>query len=107
MAVDSKMVDFEGNYEMERALVDSGTSYILLANPVYYQVKNKLLANGCTANSARSISCHCNEEYWENYPNITFYTRGASFTIEPFQYLVNGVKLLVKSCFYLVCNSFF
>ena len=94
MEVNGQRIDADGELDFNNVLFDTGTSFILLANPIYNTVVQELMANGCTAYA--SIVCPCEDKYLGNYPNITFYTRGAQFVVTPEQYMVNPAMLYVK-----------
>lgn len=87
MTVNDQNIPFGDDSDIDSVLFDSGTSDILIANPVYEVVVQLLSDNGCTINDYNDV-CDCGDAAIASYPNITFTTRGANFTVTPRQYLL-------------------
>lgn len=95
MTVNEQNIPFSDNSDITSVLFDSGTSDILIADPVFQVVAQLLEDKGCYISSMSSLisTCSCTDEDMLEYPNITFSTRGANFTITPQQYLIRTLFL--------------
>ena len=99
MEVGNKTIDISSDPNGGKAVFDTGTSAMILADAAYQTVIDSLLANGCyegCLSSPTFVCCPCSAMH--KFPNITAYTRGIKIVMTPDFYLapdpINKVKML-------------
>lgn len=88
MEVGNTRIDVSSDPNAGKAVFDTGTSAMILADAVYQAVIDELLANGCYSgclSSPSKICCPCSAMH--KFPNITAFTRGVKIVMTPDFYL--------------------
>ena len=89
MRVNEDYIDISKVGSSKNTLFDTGNSAIVLCEPVHNAVFKILQKNGCFKNEQSELLCWCEDQDIENYPNISFYSRGVKTDVTPEFYLIN------------------
>lgn len=95
MKVSAVEIDLSTEPQAQKALFDTGTSIMIIANAAYTALTNILQDLGCTSPLVNNVFpgayvCQCTPEKMSLYPNITFYMRGVETVLSPTSYLFPG-----------------
>jgi hypothetical protein len=79
--------DYTSKVSVSQALIDSGTTCLVLPTEIYNVVWDEYLANVCNEQD-ETCQCTANSTDAQYYPNITFHMRGAIVTVPYMNYLL-------------------
>eukprot|EP00347_Sterkiella_histriomuscorum_P006554 403352331 len=87
------------------AIVDTGTSYLLMPNPDFDQLVNYFQSNNiCGQDQQKNLfKCLCTDQIYQHYPDIHIQIGNNVYTIPKEQYIIpiNG------NCYFLIMNMTF